>query len=227
MLMEDLGDITLANTSDPEPWRAVMGALARIQKEFAANTAELVRLGLKQRTTGAVRSQIRRWVVDPSSIDMEYSRDRTTTELRLLEPHLDLVDELCDRIDSIGLPQTLDHGDLDGGNIFVTDGRPVIMDWSDASISSPLFATALIPQVVRDPELADPFLCEWTDFASLDRLRAGLRAAIPIAALERAMHYHANIVPYLARPSVDLRTLETYIPELLALAAGALEQMGG
>jgi hypothetical protein len=109
--------------------------------------------------------------------------------------------------------------------MFVREGSPVIMDWSDASISNPLFAPALIPQVARDSSLADAFLAEWSEFVAMDRLQEAYEAAGPIAALERAFHYHRNIVAHLAYPSVDLRVLEAYIPDLLNLAASGFERL--
>jgi aminoglycoside phosphotransferase (APT) family kinase protein len=146
--------------------------------------------------------------------------------LARLEPHIELVDQLCHLVESIGLPQTLAHGDLDAGNVFVREGVPAIMDWSDVSISSPLFDPALIPQVTGNPILARAYLDEWTEFASMERLEDAFEAARPIAALERAFHYHRNIVAHLTYPSVDLRILEEYIPDLLNLAASRLEEYG-
>ena len=132
--------------------------------------------------------------------------------------------ELCELVDSVGLPRTLDHGDLDAGNIFVRDGVPVIMDWSDSFVSNPLFDPVLIPQVARNPVLADAYLEEWREFAPTERLKEAFEAAKPIAALQRAFHYHRNIVAHLEYPSVDLRVLESYIPDLLNLAATELER---
>ena len=226
MLMEDMGDRTLNDIDDLRLWADAMRSLARIQISYAAGTESLARMGLEHRDTDMVRATLARWIEDPRQLELLDAGGPTEDALGRLRPLTDLVDRLCSQLDSLNLPPTLDHGDLDGGNIFVRDGTPVLMDWSDASISSPLFTPALIPQVARNPQLVDAFLAQWTAFAPIDRLRQAFEAARPIAALERAFHYQRNIVPYLARPSVDLHTLEMYIPDLLDQAASSLEELG-
>ena len=224
MLMEDLGNVTLGAADSVDLWCEAMRALAGVQIEFADNARLLDRMSLERRSLSAIGSTLRRWVSDPDNLGLEYASERTRKALRRLEPHIKLVELLIDQIDASGLPWTLNHGDLDAGNVFVRSGVPVIMDWSDSSVSCPLFDAALIPQVSRNPLLARSYLSEWTDFASLDHLQDAFEASKPIAALERAFHYRRNIVAYLTYPSVDLRVLEAYIPELLNQAASALER---
>lgn len=224
MLMEDLGNVTLGAADSVDIWCEAMRALARVQIEFADNTRLLDRMNLERRCTSTIGSTLRRWVSDPDNLDLEYVSERTQKALRRLEPHVELVDLLIEQIDASGLPRTLNHGDLDAGNVFVRNGAPVLMDWSDSSVSCPLFDAALIPQVSRNPFLATSYLSEWTDFASLEHLQDAFEASKPIAALERAFHYRRNIVAYLTHPSVDLRVLEAYIPELLDQAASGLER---
>ena len=224
MLMDDLGDLTLGAADDFELWNEGMRALARVQIGFAGETSLLTRLGLERRFTSVIPSILRGWLHDPESLGVGYEAERSEKALEHLSPHVERVDELTALLNSAGLPPTLSHGDLDAGNIFVRDGAPVIMDWSDSSISNPLYDAVLIPQVSRNQVLADAYLGEWDGFAPVGRLEEAFEAAKPVAALERAFHYHRNIVAYLEHPSVDLRVLESYIPDLLNLAATSLER---
>ena len=224
MLMEDLGDLTLGAADSFDLWCDAMRALARVQVGFAADTIALERLGLELRSTSVIPGTLREWSHDPVGLGLGYEVERTEKALRRLSPYFGLVDDLCELVDSAGLPRTLAHGDLDAGNIFVRNGVPVIMDWSDSSISNPLFDAVLIPQVSRNPDLAVAYLEEWKEFAPSDQLEEAFEASKPIAALERAFHYHRNIVRHLEYPSVDLRVLESYIPDLLNLAATELER---
>ena len=223
-LCDDLGDATLADANDERLWIDAMRSLARIQRWSADNPDALARLGLERRTTAEMLATLERWTAAPQSLDLRYSGERAANALRRIEPRLALVRELCAELDALALPPALDHGDLDGGNMFARDGSATLMDWSDACVSNPLFTPALIRQVERNPAIADAFLREWADFAPLERLRAVFESAKTLAALERAIHYRDNITPYLARPSVDLRCLEAYIPDLLELAAARLER---
>ncbi len=226
MLMEDLGDLTLGDADSVDIWCEAMRALAKVQIGFLGDTSLLERLGLERRSTSAIGSTLVEWMQDAVGLGLDYEAERTGKALERLVPHVGLVDELCAKVDSLGLPSTLDHGDLDAGNIFVRDGKPVIMDWSDSSISNPLFAPALISQVSRNSELWGAFLEEWTHVASIDQLEDAFEASKPLAALERAFHYRRNIVAHLDSPSVDRRVLESYIPDLLNLAATELVQHG-
>jgi hypothetical protein len=51
----------------------------------------------------------------------------------------DLVDELA----SYALPETLQHDDLHDGQVFVKDGRNLILDWGDAVVSHPFFTMSV------------------------------------------------------------------------------------
>ncbi len=224
MLMEDLGDLTLGDVDSLDMWLDAMRILARVQLGFAKDDSLLAEVGLERRTTSAILDTLRDWAEGPAELGLRYEAQRTEKALERIVPYLKLVGELCETVDSVALPQTLDHGDLDAGNIFVREGAPVIMDWSDSSISIPFFDAALIPQVSRNPVLADAYLEEWKGYAPDDSQRVAFEASRPIAALERAFHYHRNIVAHLEYPSVDLQVLESYIPDLLNLAADGLER---
>ena len=51
----------------------------------------------------------------------------------------DLVDELA----SYGIPETLQHDDLHDAQVFVKDGRNLILDWGDAVVSHPFFTLSV------------------------------------------------------------------------------------
>ena len=224
MLMEDMGDLTLAASPDARLWRESMSALADVGLYYADRSDDLRSLGLDTRSTSRTLQTLESWISAPDEIGLHFWSDRAAAALRRLEPSMGRLSRMSRTLDDLALPPTLDHGDLDGGNIFVRSGKPVLMDWSDASISSPLFTPAMIPQVARSPDLADAFLERWTSFATLQDLREGFSIARTFAALERAAHYRANIVRWLYPPSVERRGLERYVPELLELVARELDR---
>ena len=54
------------------------------------------------------------------------------------------VDQLCRELAALGLPVTLEHGDLHTSNIMISvDGTPRIADWGDACWATPLHALAM------------------------------------------------------------------------------------
>ena len=49
-------------------------------------------------------------------------------------------------LSQIGLPDTLEHGDLGASSILITGAGPVFLDWSDSSISHPFFSMFRLAQ---------------------------------------------------------------------------------
>jgi hypothetical protein len=95
------------------------------------------------------------------------------------------------------LPITLIHEEVQDGNVHVRNGRPVFIDWAEASVSHPfagLTNTLRIvswrlewepggPEVLR---LRDSYLEPWTAYAQLDELRAIFAEGYALGALARA-----------------------------------------
>jgi hypothetical protein len=53
------------------------------------------------------------------------------------------VRELAEELATYGVTETLQHDDLHDGQVFVKDGRNLIMDWGDAVISHPFFTLSV------------------------------------------------------------------------------------
>jgi hypothetical protein len=79
---------------------------------------------------------------------------RRTSESSWYEPgapekHLQLLNalpaftELCGRLTALGVPQTLQHDDINDGNVFLRDNRYVFFDWGEACVSH-LFHTLVV-----------------------------------------------------------------------------------
>ena len=114
---------------------------------------------------------------------------------------------LCRRLASLGVPDTLVHGDFHAGNVAVTDTAVdpelVVFDWTDACIAHPfLDLPTLIDFDAGDHAelLIDAYLGSWTDVAPLDRLREAYRIAEVLAHLHQLVSYRsirANTEPAL------------------------------
>ena len=225
MLMQDLGDVTLGTTDSADMWRDTMKTIAMVQHGYIGRLREMERLGIERRTTEAIVETLANWTDDPTGVEMRLFGEENEAALRRLGPDVGRTESIARALRELGVPPTLEHGDLDATNVFIRNGSPVLMDWSDACISHPFFTPLTPAQARRYPELVDTYLREWMDYAPLESLREGFSVAKPLAALESAFHYHRNIVPYLPFPYPDFRTLERYIPALLNMAAEALEHV--
>ena len=225
MLLDDLGDVTM-ESADPHTsegaalWIAAVRSLARIQAAYAISPSDL---DLERRATDATLATIREWTTAPSSGDLRYHAGDTVCRPAAASPRC------CPTSTSYAPPSSpptcpkpsATETSTPATSLSAT-ATPVLMDWSDACISNPLFDAVQIPQVADNPRVAGAYLAEWTDYSPMKALKAAFGAAAPIAALERAIHYRRNIVPYIPSPSDDRRHLEAYIPDLLNRAADLL-----
>ena len=104
------------------------------------------------------------------------------------------------------IPMSLIHEEVHDGNVFVRDGRPVFIDWAEASVSHPfaglvntLYAFADragladdAPEVLR---VRDAYLEPWTAFAPAVELRELFGRACVVGALARAATWERILLP--------------------------------
>jgi hypothetical protein len=98
-----------------------------------------------------------------------------------------LVRDLVDELASYGVAETLQHDDLHDGQVFVKDGRNLILDWGDAVVSHPFFTMSVTLEGgvawglddVEDSEDIRPYVDSYLARYAPDRPE--LRAAVPPA----------------------------------------------
>jgi hypothetical protein len=97
------------------------------------------------------------------------------------------VRELVDELESYAVTETLQHDDLHDGQVFVKDGRNLIMDWGDAVVSHPFFTLSVTLEGgvawgvddVEDSEDIWPYVDTYLAHYAPDRPE--LRDAVPAA----------------------------------------------
>jgi hypothetical protein len=104
------------------------------------------------------------------------------------------------------VPLTLIHEEVHDGNVFLRKGRPVFIDWAEASVSHPFAGMINTLRMVTylsgwepgaDPvlRLRDAYLQPWTEFAPLDELRSLFADAYAFGALARARTWERILEP--------------------------------
>ena len=53
------------------------------------------------------------------------------------------VAEMCRELAGYGIPETIQHDDLNDGQIYVRDGHYLVLDWGDACVSQPFFSLSV------------------------------------------------------------------------------------
>lgn len=104
------------------------------------------------------------------------------------------------------VPLTLIHEEIHDGNVHVSDGRPVFIDWAEASVSHPFAGMTNTlrmvswragwepggPEVLR---LRDAYLEPWTRDAPIEELRELFAEAYAFGALVRATTWERVVAP--------------------------------
>ena len=186
MLIEDVGEPIDGKADEPMRER-LLRVLGGMQCAMVGRADELFALGCADRRLHLVDAQIEMLLAEAGPISG--ASPAAVVELRA---HAPLVRALAAELADAGIPPTIVHGDLHTGNVAVRDGRPVLFDWTDASVAHPFvdLATLFDHDEEPTPELADAYLESFHGIAPLDRLRSALRLGRTIGALHQAVSYH-------------------------------------
>ena len=225
MLLPDIG-ASLRGNQDAAAWEAMYDAFATVQIDSAARVDELLAAGCLDRRLHVLETQIDSLIGDPEVLDLLEPAE--AEQLRGLGPQLKA---LCRRLDAIGLPPALVHGDFHPGNITLNNGRYTFFDWTDGSVSHPFFDLAPFwdwyasdwddPRVLD--RLRDSYLAHWSAHASPERLQEAFALAKPAGALHQAVSYQHIVrsVEPLAKPECA-----SGVPDFLRIVLRSLSETG-
>jgi hypothetical protein len=138
MLMEDAGRTlrsVIAEERSLDRWLDVLPLYAGVQIDMAGEAEELVTLGVPDLRLVTLAEQFERFL---DGLAGELGDE----EARLRE-RLPWIRQACDELASYGIPETIQHDDFHDAQVFVHDGRHLLMVWGDACVSHPFFTMAV------------------------------------------------------------------------------------
>jgi hypothetical protein len=138
LLMADAGTRlreVIERERDLRPWLDVLPLYAGVQVDLTAHADELVALGTPDLRLATLPAKYERLLDELAGLPPEESR-----RLRSLVPH---VVQLCDELGAFGVPETIQHDDFHDGQVYVRDGRYLLLDWGDACVSHPFFTLSV------------------------------------------------------------------------------------
>jgi hypothetical protein len=110
---------------------------AQVQRKLAAHAEDLLHLGVPDGRPAHVEELLEGILSHaPSGLISEDA-------LRHVKSRLPELRERAAELDALGVPDTIDHGDLHPGNILGTSTESRAFDWGDASVGSP-FGSLLV-----------------------------------------------------------------------------------
>jgi hypothetical protein len=133
LLMADVGEslrVLAARERSLDRWYDVLPRYATLQLDLADDVDDLLALGVPDRRLATLPTAYER-LMEEIGADQRF---------RAAAP---LVVDLCDELAAYRLPELLQHDDLHDGQVFVRNGRHLVMDWADACISHPFFTLSV------------------------------------------------------------------------------------
>ena len=180
LIVEDVGSAWVGEVpaaDRPEGLRRGAAALVEIQRELAGDVAA-IRTLLDAGAPHRPLATLVRSVADADGpdgfgvVDGGLERERA-------QRVVDAVAESVTKVEALGLPRTVVHGDFHSGNVALVDDRIVIIDWSDAAIGNP--AIDLVTWIAWSGDKRseiDAAIAGWVDAWSIVVDATALRAAI-------------------------------------------------
>jgi hypothetical protein len=181
----------LGETQDTQHWNTAASALAKLQIESIGRFGTLVDSGARNLGASALLKLVRPFL-DAMGQLMEKQtkvspRVLSRSELVLLGEQIE--EALCLSTD-FGIPDALGHLDLNPGNVIVSEGDSVFLDWAEAYVGNPLFSFQYLVEhyrrmagvnVTTELGLTSAYAEEWQSLVSPENLASALAFAPMLA----------------------------------------------
>lgn len=191
MLLPDVG-APLRKTLDLQTWQTALRVHSQIQQSFVGRAESVLAIGCLDRRLERLAVQIEALLSNNEALAR-----MTGEELQQAQALRPRFQQMCRELASYGLPQTLAHGDLHGGNIALRDGCYLFFDWTDGCLAHPFFDLVTMLEDVEEffdgvglDDLVDAYLEQWTCYAPIERLREAWRLAQPLGEMHQAISNH-------------------------------------
>ena len=184
-------------------WQQLLPHYARLQIACARRVPDMLKRGVPDRRLASLPAHLDRLLQDRAALHVGHEHGLSDAEIADLQARRAQVAELCRELAAFALPESIHHGDLHDGNIFIQTAKPPryrLFDWGDASVSHPFFSlrTAYVSTETSlgldegAPELdlmRDAYLQPWTAYAAPEELRRAFAISQPLASLCSALSW--------------------------------------
>jgi hypothetical protein len=208
VLMRDAGQRLreiIRSTQDLRYWLPVLPLYAEMQIELAQRVPELLALDVPDRRLSVLPNLYEPLLADVDVLRIDQPLGLTRQQYGRLLALSRHVAELCERLADYHILETINHGDLNDGNVFVGDGSSIFIDWGDGCVSHPFYSlrTVLVSAEIslgleeNSPELwplRDAYLESWTRYGSREDLLRALDLAGRLASFNGALTWHRLVL---------------------------------
>jgi hypothetical protein len=209
MLMRDGGEQLrekIETVDDLRHWEEILPRYAELQLATAPYADDLLALGVPDQRLPSLMIGFNKLLEDEDAILLDEPNGITEEERERLLAYAPTISTAIDVLSAQGLPATIQHDDLHDGNVFLQDGRYVIFDWGDSSISHPFHTLVVVFRAIAygfDPDvepggpeilrLRDAYLEPFAEYGSHTELVRAVDLAHLTGTLARTLAWHRFI----------------------------------
>ena len=209
MLMRDGGEQlrkSIRPTKNAMLWETIIGEYANVQIELAEHVHKLLSLGVPDHRLAVLPSLYEHLLQDEASMLIDQEKGLSSDELRQIKEKRPYFKEICAKLATFGIPETLNNADLHDANVLVKNDRITFFDWGDATLAHPFISLrtffvgieislqlddyAFTPEMAR---LLDIYLEPWQKFASKEDLLKAYQLSKPVASIVKTVLWHTTI----------------------------------
>jgi hypothetical protein len=191
----------LHTAADLHHWTTLLPAYAELQIDLAPDADRLLDLGVPDRRLVKIPELLAELLNDTEALMVGLPDGLTSEELARIRRELPGIRAMCAELAAFGIPETIQHDDFNGGNVFVRDGRHVFFDWGDSCISHPFHTLVVTLRSVAmrfdlEPggaellRLRDVYLEPFGSFAEPAALREAFDLAYRVGTIGRALAWY-------------------------------------
>ena len=207
-LVLEVEGINLGESHDTQHWRAASSALAKLQIESIGRCKTLVASGARDLRASGLLKLVRPYLDAMGQLMEKQTKVPppvlSRNELILLGER---IEEALSLSADLQMPDSLGHLDLNPGNVIVSDGQCVFLDWAEGYVGNPLFSFQYLVEHFRrmadkdataESGLTSAYAGEWQSLVSPENLEeasalAPLLAVFAYAAANEAWCDRARI----------------------------------
>ena len=175
-----------------------VGSMAAVQRRTAGHADSLLQAGAFDQRLATLSSHSDAFFSYlGEAMERQTSTKAPRIERQRLQQLRHIFDLACVRLDALGLPETVVHGDMNAGNILVGPSHCQFIDWAEAYIGSPLITLQhllLLNQIEghstkmrSDEVLKDRYHGVLSEICDVDKFDEGY-AYIPLVAAFSALY---------------------------------------
>ena len=198
MLMQDAGTV-MRGERDPKRWETMLTLYAQLQMKLIDHVDELLAADVPDGRLLKLPRIYEDVLADRQFLLLGQEKGLPMHEYEQLLSMTPQVEEMCAKLASYDIPETLHHDDLHGNNVLWNGETYIFFDWSDSFVTHPFCSLFIVLRVATfvlkfDEEtqnrLITAYLTPWTRYAPMEQLREAFTIAHRLGTLLRSLTYY-------------------------------------